>query len=58
MVISRYRRGEWHSPSHDTGKFPYCQTMVFVIYAIGVFTRNLNGYFLAMVKWNKKMMNG
>jgi len=23
MVISRYRRGEWHSPSHDTGEFPY-----------------------------------
>jgi hypothetical protein len=28
--------------------FPNCQTTVFVIYAIGVFSRNLNGYILAM----------
>jgi hypothetical protein len=56
--ISRYRRGEWHSPFHDTGKFPYCQTMAFVVYAIGVFSYYLYGYFLAMVEWNKKMMNG
>ena len=52
--ISRYRRGEWHSLSHDTGKFPYCQTMAFVVYAISIFSYNLYGYFLAMGEWLKK----
>ena len=23
MIVFHYRRGEWHSPSHDTGTFPY-----------------------------------
>ena len=31
--------------------------MAFVVYAIGVFSYNLYGYFLAMGVWNKKMMN-
>ena len=30
--------------------------MTFDIHVKGVFTRNLNGYFLAMGEWNKKMV--
>jgi len=47
--MSRYPRGEWHSPSHDRDKFPYCQTMAFDIHVTDEFVCILNGYFLAMV---------
>ena len=52
MVIARYRRGELHSPSHDTDKFPYGRAMAFVIHVTDALAPNLNGYFWEIGDWN------
>jgi hypothetical protein len=38
--------------------FPISGTIAFVIHFTDALAPNLNGYFLAMGVWNKKMMNG
>ena len=41
--ISRYRRGELNSPSHDTDKFPYLwNNGAFLIHSTCVFSHCLN----------------
>jgi len=58
MVISRYRRGEWHSPSHDTGKFPCFRNNDFRYSFLGRISKQFKWIFFGNGEWNKKMMNG
>ncbi len=51
-----FRRGELHSPSHDTDTFPYCRNNGIFLRVTGVFARYLNGWMICWVhgKWQKK----
>jgi hypothetical protein len=56
MWISRYRRGEWHTPSHDTGAIPYLRNNG-IRHSCYKFVRmKFKWIFFGNGEWNKKMM--